>query len=91
MGGGGIPPGSELSRGSVVDVTPTVLHALGLPVARDMDGRVFPALARPGDAALQYVDSYETGERSSDRVAIPSEYDEAILDRLEALGYIAAE
>ena len=25
-------------RGSIVDVTPTVLYFLGLPVARDMDG-----------------------------------------------------
>jgi hypothetical protein len=28
----------RLPRGSVVDVTPTVLYFLGLPIGRDMDG-----------------------------------------------------
>jgi hypothetical protein len=35
--GSDVQPG-RLPRGSVVDVTPTILYFLGLPVGRDMDG-----------------------------------------------------
>ena len=35
--GTAVEPGRR-PRGSIVDVTPTVLYFLGLPVARDMDG-----------------------------------------------------
>ena len=56
-----VKPG-RLPRGSVVDVTPTVLYFLGLPVGRDMDGfaradlftREFTA-SRP----IAYIPTYE--------------------------------
>ena len=35
--GSNVPPGRK-QRGSIVDVTPTILYFLGLPVGRDMDG-----------------------------------------------------
>jgi hypothetical protein len=35
--GAPVEPGRK-QRGSIVDVTPTILYALGLPVGRDMDG-----------------------------------------------------
>lgn len=35
--GAAVAPGGQ-PRGSIVDVTPTILYFLGLPVARDMDG-----------------------------------------------------
>jgi predicted AlkP superfamily phosphohydrolase/phosphomutase len=59
--GPSVRPG-RLRRGSVLDVTPTVLYYFGLPIGRDMDGyprtdlftRVFTA-ARP----LAFIPSYE--------------------------------
>lgn len=36
--GGSVQRGARVLRGSIVDVTPTVLYYLGLPVGRDMDG-----------------------------------------------------
>ena len=38
--GDGIRPGATLERASVLDVAPTILYLMGLPVARDMEGRV---------------------------------------------------
>jgi hypothetical protein len=35
--GESVPPG-RLPRGTIVDVTPTILYFLGLPIGRDMDG-----------------------------------------------------
>ncbi len=43
--GTAIEPGRR-QRGSIVDVTPTVLYFLGLPVGRDMDGFARPDLFR---------------------------------------------
>lgn len=43
--GTAVEPGRH-QRGSIVDVTPTVLYFLGLPVGRDMDGFARPDLFR---------------------------------------------
>lgn len=37
--GPGVRPGAELSGARIIDVAPTVLHLMGLPVQEDMDGR----------------------------------------------------
>ncbi|MES1255844.1 MAG: alkaline phosphatase family protein [Acidobacteriota bacterium] len=36
--GAPVAPGHPLARASVVDITPTILYFLGLPIGRDMDG-----------------------------------------------------
>lgn len=41
--GEGIRPGALLTGASAVDVAPTLLYALGFPVARDLDGQVLTA------------------------------------------------
>jgi len=48
--GSTVEPGRR-QRGSIVDVTPTVLYFLGLPVGRDMDGYARPDLFRASFAA----------------------------------------
>jgi predicted AlkP superfamily phosphohydrolase/phosphomutase len=62
--GAGVREGVKLHEAHVYDVAPTVLTLLGLPVARDMDGKVLTEVLAdfaPGkDAAIKYVDSYET-------------------------------
>lgn len=48
----------------VVDLVPTVLYAAGMPIARDLDGRVLPeALGEeiPVDRSAQYIQTYELG------------------------------
>ena len=91
MAGAGIAPGTQLDRGSVVDLAPTILHAMGLPVARDMDGRVASVIEQLGGPPVQQLDSYEGEARSVDAVPIPSGHDEAIIERLKALGYLGDE
>jgi hypothetical protein len=53
---------AELPRASVVDLTPTVLYYMGVPVARDMDGVVRADLFVPAYTAehpVKYVASHE--------------------------------
>jgi len=61
--GDGIRPGGSLRRASVLDVTPTILYLMGLPVARDMEGRVLTEMIDDEFARahpVTYVPSYES-------------------------------
>ncbi len=52
----------RVNRGSVLDVTPTVLYLLGLPVARDMDGDARADLFAPQFTAgrpMTFIPSYD--------------------------------
>jgi predicted AlkP superfamily phosphohydrolase/phosphomutase len=59
--GEGIRPGAVLHAASVVDVAPTILYLMGLPVARDMDGRVLTEILEEDFARahpLTFIPSY---------------------------------
>ena len=61
--GDGIRPGAVLGPASVLDIAPTVLHLMGLPVARDMEGRVLTELLEEGFAdarPVTFIPSYES-------------------------------
>lgn len=61
--GQGFRPGSVLGRAHLVDLAPTLLYGLGLPVARDLDGTVLTEAFEPAFLArqpLSFVPSYET-------------------------------
>jgi hypothetical protein len=60
--GDGIRPGALLQQASVLDVAPTILYLMGLPVGRDMEGRVLTEMldeeftrAHP----LSFISSYD--------------------------------
>jgi hypothetical protein len=60
--GASVAPGRHLTRGSVVDVVPTTLYFLGLPIGRDMDGFARTGLFRPDFARehpVTYIPTYE--------------------------------
>jgi hypothetical protein len=61
--GPGVRRGALLGEGAVVDVVPTLLYALGLPMARDLDGRVLTGAFEPElltRRPLSFVPSYES-------------------------------
>lgn len=60
--GEGIRPGALLTGARLVDLAPTLLYALGVPVARDLDGQVLTAAFDRGFLAnhpLTFFASYE--------------------------------
>ena len=69
----------------LVDVAPTILHLLGLPVPADMDGRVWEEIIKSGRAVC-----YEDVDNSL--AANANEYQKAesdiIAQRLQGLGYL---
>jgi len=61
--GDGIRPQARLQGASVLDVAPTLLYLMGLPVARDMEGRVLTEILDPDFARqnpLTFIPSYES-------------------------------
>jgi hypothetical protein len=85
--GAGIEAGGRVENVHVRDMTPSVLHWLGLPVAEDMDGR--PA-AFIGGGEPTRIASYDRGP--IERVGAKGSGAEAVmLEELEALGYFEPE
>lgn len=86
--GHGIRRHSRIDRPRLVDVAPTVLELLGLPVASDMPGRVL-AEALENEARPQRIATYETAaDPAAGSPSRDPEVDRAIVDRLRALGYV---
>jgi len=85
--GPGVRPGVK-TRASVMDVTPTILHLMGLPVARNMTGRVLTeAFTNPGP--VSYIDSYDWIERKTVKNKDHDEQvEKVVIEELKALGYI---
>jgi hypothetical protein len=60
--GASVQPARFLARPSVVDLAPTILYFLGLPVGRDMDGYVQTALFRSSFTAerpITFIPTYD--------------------------------
>jgi predicted AlkP superfamily phosphohydrolase/phosphomutase/tetratricopeptide (TPR) repeat protein len=59
MAGPGIrSEGSQISGASVLDITPTILHYLGLPIGKDMEGKVLMQCFEKPKPAV-YIESWE--------------------------------
>ena len=79
-----------LDTATTLDLTPTVLHAFGLPVARDMEGR--PLLeAHRTPQPVQFIETWELGdtpEATPDPEQEEEGEDEELMERLRSLGYV---
>jgi len=98
----GGPAASSLARsnlrriGSILDITPTLLALLGIPVGLDMDGRVLDSEFRslPGTQRPAPIATHDTKEWLAARAgqaapgATTSDDEAERLEQLRALGYI---
>ena len=85
--GAGISSGIDAGEISVLDVTPTILAWLGLPVGNDMDGDVADFV---GGEPVAHIETHDSGPVERLEFA-PSGGDERILENLRALGYLENE
>jgi len=75
--------GATADVADIADIAPTVLHLLGRPVPRDMDGSVIePVLAEPGE--IETGDPIEPGTVGARGAAEEAE----LTERLADLGYL---
>jgi predicted AlkP superfamily phosphohydrolase/phosphomutase/tetratricopeptide (TPR) repeat protein len=92
MCGPGIKKGERIYGTSVTDVTPTLLAYLGLPVGRDMDGKVLSEVFESAPE-INWIDSWETHDignpgKYPDDVLVDPWDAKASMDQLVELGYI---
>jgi hypothetical protein len=75
--------------GHALDLTPTLLTLLGLPVGRDMDGVVLESLLEP-QLPVTYVETHDTEDWLASRPTVTHETPgtEERLEQLRSLGYI---
>jgi predicted AlkP superfamily phosphohydrolase/phosphomutase len=81
---------NRIEGATLLDVTPTLLYLLNVPIGRDMDGKVlfhafYPEFVKRYPPTL--VASHDKGERQKGEAAT-SDMDEEILEDLRSLGYI---
>ena len=84
--GAGVKNVGEFTGAQLIDLAPTILHLMGLPVPTDMDGRVLTE-------ALADARAVEYGGSSEGRAAAIDGYSEEeereVIERLQDLGYIS--
>jgi len=83
--GPGIKQNYRVEDAHVYDITPTLLHLLGFPVAEDFDGKVLTEIMLDAPP-VEKIATYESGRRASHQV-MQTTLDEAYKERLKALGY----
>jgi len=89
LAGPGVRVGTQLEGANIMDLTPTVLHAMGLGVPSDMDGRVLSEAFEPASPGAQpvkhtqasvYKDSNTKPDLSEDEMA-------EVQEKLRGWGY----
>lgn len=86
--GPGIKPDSQVYGSRLLDITPTILHAFGLPVGNDMEGRVLTELFQES-LPIQTIPTWENPDGSSrNRGSLTEEESQTLLEQFVALGYI---
>jgi len=92
--GGPFRQGVRLSGASILDVTPTILHLLGLPLAAGLEGRVWVAAfdqdwasAHPVQTVAAHPGAPVALPEGPERAA-PGPGADALREELRALGYI---
>jgi arylsulfatase A-like enzyme len=84
------PPGAVPAQASLLDIAPTILHLLGVPVPEDVDGRVLSEILDPAFSPAHAEPAAAPG--SGSEVPVPSAYteqeDAEIQQRLADLGYL---
>ncbi|MBN1178116.1 MAG: alkaline phosphatase family protein [Anaerolineae bacterium] len=83
--GPAVKPGYTIEGAHILDLAPTILHVMGLPVPEDMDGRALTAMLT-SDRAV----AYESTERAQTgaETGLSAVESAEVEDRLRSLGYL---
>lgn len=84
--GPGVRRGAWLSGARLIDMAPTILYAMGLPVPQDMDGQVLTDIFEPA-FITQHPITYGEPAGEADAITFAQNGDELIEQRLRELGY----
>lgn len=94
MAGPGVKKATKLDRASILDIAPTVLYALGLPVAEDFAGKALTGAFEDRYVAkhpVTTVATYNDGSRKTGVTQAPPEMTAEMEAKLKSLGYIGGD
>ena len=83
-------PGAKIENARLIDIAPTLLHLLDVPVPEDMDGKVLTSLFQPDFLSTHAVRAgAASGTSGADRPSGYTDEESAkVEERLQALGYL---
>ncbi|KPJ52940.1 hypothetical protein AMJ39_06425 [candidate division TA06 bacterium DG_24] len=90
MSGGPVKRGTAITGASIIDLAPTVLYLLGIPVPKDMDGKILVSAIEDEFVQSHEPEFVEPPEetRAAPERSFSSEEEEQVKDHLRAIGYI---
>lgn len=86
--GPGVRQGRWLEGAGIQDLAPTLLHAMGLPVASWMDGQVLRDVWEPAAARPVVYAEYDLVVQDPNFAGLTAEEEDAIREQLAGLGYL---
>jgi predicted AlkP superfamily phosphohydrolase/phosphomutase len=82
---------ARIEGAGIIDVAPTVMYALGMPIPTDMDGKPLAGLfeeTHMQQSEASYTDERKYEDVASDDYGYSEEEEESVRLKLEALGYL---
>jgi len=89
MHGSGVRTGHELASARIIDLAPTILAAMGVPVPTDMDGQVLTnAFVEDIQVTMQVGYQAPKQDAAAQAIDLSAKDEDEILERLRGLGYV---
>jgi len=83
-----IKPGHVVNA-NVCDITPTILHLMGLALPEDLDGQPLLSMFRPGSDVVKRAVQYESpSQLSAEQLAWSEEEQRKVGEQLRRMGYL---
>lgn len=86
--GNNIRAGIHLEEPSIMDLAPTILHSMNLPIPDDMDGKVLKEIFQEKTFEQPIFEKAAILSDTTDKLSYSSDEEESIRERLRGLGYL---
>ncbi len=88
ISGDPVKSGYRFAESSIYDVTPTIMHLMGLPVHKDMDGGVLEELLQEYYVKAHPVAFKEVKKKDKKPPELEPELSEEFLEKMKSLSYV---
>ncbi len=83
-----IQQGLTLDGAQIIDIAPTAIHLMGLPIPEDMDGRVLSIFEEGSAPSIRPVEHEPAQEEELEEVSLTEKEQERLQAVLKGFGYL---